>query len=130
MKTIHQLYQINAPITIVWQALIDPKAIDNWGGGPAKMSEKKGSSFTLWGKDIWGRNIEVIKKEKLVQEWHDDKDNDGMIVTMTLEKDGENTTLTLLHENVPDKKYDSLSEGWEDYYLGPLKKFVERQTTE
>ena len=130
MKAIHQLYHIHASITIVWQALISPKVIDQWGGGPAKMSDKKGAAFTLWGGDIWGTNVEVIKEEKLVQQWHDDRDQDGMLVTFTLEKDGDKTTLTLTHENVPDKKYDSLSNGWTEYYLGPLKKLLEQQTTE
>lgn len=129
MKTIHQLYHIKAPLSIVWQALIDPKAIENWGGGPAKMSDKKGAHFSLWGGDIWGKNLEVIKREKLVQEWHDDQNTYNMVVTMTLEGNEDSTTLTLLHENVPNDRYDDLNNGWKKYYLGPLKTFVEKQVT-
>lgn len=129
MKTIHQHYTVNAPIALVWQALVNPKVIDQWGGGPAKMSEKK-EKFTLWGGDIWGTNMEVIKEEKLVQLWHDDRENDGMVVTFALERQGEKTKLTLTHENVPEKKFDSIDSGWKDYYLGPLKKLIEQQTTE
>lgn len=94
------------------------------------MTGKQNAKFTLWGGDIWGSNKEVVKEERLVQEWHDDKNQDGMIVTFALEKKGDATTLTLTHENVPDQKYESLSTGWEKYYLGPLKQFVEEQTTE
>ena len=67
MKTIHQLYHIHAPIALVWQALINPKVIDQWGGGPAKMSDKK-EKFTLWGGDIWGTNMEVLKEKKLLEQ--------------------------------------------------------------
>lgn len=93
------------------------------------MSEKR-EAFSLWGGDIWGKTIEVIKNEKLVQLWHDDRANDGMIVTFTLEKHGEKTTLTLTHENVPENKFDSLESGWKDYYLGPLIALIEKQTSE
>lgn len=59
MKTIKQTYQINAPSSRVWQALIDPKIIDKWGGGPAHMNDKVGTEFTLWGGDIYGKNLRL-----------------------------------------------------------------------
>jgi activator of HSP90 ATPase len=130
MKTIHQQYRINAPLAIVWQALTNPKVINQWGGGNATMSEKEGEPFTLWGGEIWGKNIEVIKESKLVQEWHDDKTTNGMRVTLTLEKEKDITRLTLLHEHIPDNKYDDLNKGWKEYYLQPLSDFVTMQTTE
>jgi activator of HSP90 ATPase len=110
---------------MVWQAFVDPKVIAAWGGGPAKMSEREEDAFGLWGGEIWGRNREVIKQQKLVQEWHDDKNEDGMLVTFTFETHQNRTHITLLHENVPDKKYKALEKGWDTYYLGPLKKLLE-----
>lgn len=46
MKTIKQKYLINAAKEKVWQALVDPKKIDDWGGEPTKMSEKEGEEFS------------------------------------------------------------------------------------
>ena len=43
MKTIKQTYLINSSLDEVWQALVNPKYINAWGGGPAKMDEKKGT---------------------------------------------------------------------------------------
>ncbi len=60
MKVIKQTYHVKSPVQDVWQALIDPKVIDDWGGGPSKMSEMVGFEFELWGGDIHGKNIEVI----------------------------------------------------------------------
>lgn len=55
MKTIKQTYLINASRQDVWQALIDPVIIDKWGGGPARMNDRVGTEFSLWGGDIYGK---------------------------------------------------------------------------
>ena len=68
MKNIDQTYEIEAPVANVWQALIDPKIIDEWGGGPAEMKSEAGFTFKLWGGEIHGKNIEVVPNKMLVQE--------------------------------------------------------------
>ncbi len=70
MKTIKQSYVINTLVEKVWEALVDPQTIDDWGGGPAEMDDKVGTQFKLWGGDIWGKNLEVEHNKKLVQEWY------------------------------------------------------------
>jgi len=69
MKTIKQKYSIKAPVEKVWQSLVDPKIIKQWGGGPAKMDDKVGTNFKLWGGDIYGKNLKVIKNKLLIQNW-------------------------------------------------------------
>ena len=91
MKTIKQTYLINAPLENVWQSLVDPKIIDDWGGGPAKMSEENGTEFSLWGGDIHGKNIEVIPNKKLVQDWKEDDWDNYSKVTFTLKEEGDKT---------------------------------------
>lgn len=125
MKTVVQDYQINAPIEKVWEALVNPKDINGWGAGPAKMDDKEGTKFSLWGGDIHGTNIEVEKFKKLVQEWYGGEWEEPSIVTFKLEKDKGGTKLRLLHENVPDNEYDDIDKGWREYYLGPLKEYSE-----
>ncbi len=127
MKTIIQDYHVNAPIEKVWEALVNPQDINNWGGGPAKMDDKEGTKFSLWGGDIHGTNIEVEVFKKLVQEWYGGKWEEPSIVTFKLEKDKGGTKLQLLHENVPDNEYEDIDKGWKEYYLGPLKKYLESE---
>jgi len=126
MKTIKQVYKINAPISNVWKALVDPKIIDKWGGGPAQIDEKVGTKFSLWGGDIHGKNIEIVPNKKLVQEWFggDWKNPSRAIFTLTEIENG--TELSLLHEDVPDEEVKEIDEGWKIYYLGPLKKLLEK----
>lgn len=125
MKTIKQSYIIKAPLEKVWQALIDPKIIDDWGGGPAVMEDKEGFEFSIWGGDISGKNLEVITNKKLVQEWKEDDWDNFSKVSFTLSKEGDKTKLDLLHEDIPDSEAKDIEDGWKTYYLGPLKELLE-----
>ncbi len=129
MKTIKQIYHIKAPLSEVWQALVNPTYINGWGGGPAKMDERVGTKFSLWGGSIWGTNKEVIKEKKLVQEWYSESEakkwDAPSIATFTLVKKGNEVIISFLHTQVPDPDASDIEKGWKKYYLGPLKKYLE-----
>jgi activator of HSP90 ATPase len=125
MKSLTQTYSILSPMEDVWNALVDNKTIEGWGGGPADMSEEVDKEFTLWDGSIYGKNIEVIPGEKLVQEWYGGEWEEPSIATFTLETDGDNTTVTLHQENIPDEEFEEIERGWEEYYLGPMKEYLE-----
>ncbi|HZE87467.1 MAG TPA: SRPBCC domain-containing protein [Methylomirabilota bacterium] len=125
MKTIKKTYQINAPVEKVWEALVMAKVINQWGGGPAKMDEKEGTEFSLWGGDIHGTNTEIISQKKLVQEWFGGNWDEASLVTFTLKNQGQKTKVTLLHEKIPDRDAQDIEKGWDEYYMGPLQEFVE-----
>ena len=127
MKTIIKTYLINSSLEEVWKALTNPKYINAWGGGPAKMDDKVRTKFELWGGDIHGKNIEAIKKKKLVQEWFGGNWDNPSIVTFTLTKEKDAIKIELLHTDVPDNEAKDIDEGWKEYYLGPLKKYLENK---
>lgn len=130
MKTIQQSYTIHAPLHAVWEALVDPKQIDGWGGGPVKMNDKVGTKFSLWGGSIWGRNIESVTEKKLVQEWYSEEDTaweQPSVVTFILQPEKTGVKLHLLHTDIPDAYEESIADGWKEYYLGPLKEYVEEK---
>ena len=151
VKIINKEYHIWAPQKAVWDALVNPKMIEKWsqldsssniqqdpvrysegiispgGAGKTHMSDKEGFKFSLWGGDIHGTNLTIIPRKKLVQEWYSSDDpGHATKVTFTLtHKDG-CTTLYLKHEGVREKNYDSIDKGWDDYYLGEIKKLLEK----
>ena len=125
MKSIKQRYEINASVDKVWDALVNPKTIDKWGGGPAKMNDQEGFEFEFWGGDIYGKNKEVIKNKKLVQEWFSGKWEKPSIVTFLLESLEDNIKVELIHTDIPDEEADDIEQGWKDYYMIPLKQLVE-----
>lgn len=125
MKTIKQTYLVNASIEKVWQGLVDPKIIEQWGGGPAIINDKVGTEFSLWGGDIHGKNINVVENKKLVQEWFGGDWDKPSKVTFTLRQKDNGTELNLLQKDVPDDAAKDIDEGWKIYYLGPLKELLE-----
>ncbi|MBI1869391.1 SRPBCC domain-containing protein [Candidatus Gottesmanbacteria bacterium] len=130
MKTIKLVYIIHSPVEKVWQALVDPKLIDAWGAGPAIMDDQVGSKFSLWGGDIHGTNKEVEEHERLVQEWYGGKWPKPSTVSITLMPDKDGTRIILNHEGIPDEDYKSINDGWDSYYFGAIKSFLESQTAE
>ncbi len=126
MKTFKQRYKIKASKRKVWNALVNPKIIDKWGGGPSKMNDEVGFRFSLWKGTIFGKNVRVNKNNLLVQEWFGGKWDEPSVVTFKLsEKDGF-TLLNLTHENVPNSEERELKKGWKVFYLNPLIKLVEK----
>ncbi len=127
MKNLRQSYMIDAPVNLVWQALTDPAMIEEWGGGPAKMSAMPEDAFSLWGGDIFGKNTQVDPRHKLVQEWKEKKWGEVPFSTVTfnLKSVAGKTELELIHEGIPDTELISIEEGWRSFYLDPLKKLVE-----
>jgi uncharacterized protein YndB with AHSA1/START domain len=128
MKTLQQTYLIKAPVVEVWRTLVDIDHIQGWGAGPAKMDDKVGTKFSLWGGSIWGENLEVVPNQKLVQAWYSDEEpkwRKSSKVTFNLYSENGSTRLELLHEAVPDQNADDIDKGWKDYYLGPLKNYLE-----
>ena len=124
-KVITKTYEIKAPIAEVWKALTDPEYIEDWGGGPAKMAPEAGFEFSLWGGDIWGTNKVVEPEKKLIQDWYGGKWAKPSNVCFVLRaKDGK-TFLDLTHQGVPAKEKADIDNGWDEFYLGPLKEYLE-----
>ncbi len=125
-KPIRKSYVINASVSTVWDALVNPKTIDRWGGGKAVMSDHEGAPFSLWNGDIHGKNLKVIREKKLVQEWiAGRKWTKPSKATFTLRADRDKTRVELVHTGVPENEWDEINDGWDWYYLGELKKAVE-----
>jgi activator of HSP90 ATPase len=123
---IKQTYKIKAPIAKVWSALVNPKEIAGWGGGPAKMTDKKGAKFSLWGGDIWGKNIEIVPNKKLVQEWYGGQWAKPSNLTILLAEKKGVTTVKLTQKGVPSNEVKDITEGWKEYYFGPMKEYLEK----
>lgn len=129
MQKIEQRYLIKASIEKVWDALVNPKTIEKWGAGPAVMKGEVGFDFSLWGGDIYGKNLEVINpdkgEKKLLQEWYGGDWEVPSIATIKLNSDGEKTEVILEHKDLPENEIDEFANGWKEYYFGAIKKHLE-----
>jgi activator of HSP90 ATPase len=125
MPTIERTFEMNATPEEVFDALVNPDTIQIWSKDEAKMGSEVGSNFTLWGGQMFGVNLEVIKNKKLVQKWCYDQWEAPSKVTFTIKSKGKKTFVDLLHEDVPEKSLKSIDEGWNSYYLGAMQDMFE-----
>jgi activator of HSP90 ATPase len=111
----------------VYDALLDPKKHSAFTGSPATTSAKVGVSFTAWDGYITGKNLELVKGKKIVQEWRTTEWPDGYPVSrleFTLASKNGGTELKMMHSNVPAEQLAKYSSGWKSAYWGPLKKYL------
>jgi uncharacterized protein YndB with AHSA1/START domain len=100
------------------------------GGGPARVSARRGARFTAWDGYIAGRNLELEPARRIVQSWRTtefaESDPDSQIEVL-LEPVKGGAKVTLRHSNVPDG-HTGYRTGWQDYYFEPMKKHFKRGT--
>lgn len=125
MKDFKKYYIIPAELEDVYTALTNPFTIELWSGYPAIMDENIGTEFSLWEGDIVGKNLEIEKNKKIVQQWYFGDQSEESIVTIKLFPDKKGTQVELIHKNIPDEDFENIKEGWNEYYFGSIKKFYE-----
>ena len=124
MKQLVKSYEIQAKRVKVFEALTEPLYIKQWSGDEAVMDPRSGGLFSLWSGSIHGENSEV-SADRIVQKWKEkDWDNYSEVVFILNEKNGV-THLRMVHTLIPNSAFDALDEGWDRYFLGPLKSFLE-----
>ena len=125
MKDFKKYYIIPAEPEEVYMALTNPFTIELWTGYPAIMDENIGTEFSLWEGDITGKNIEIEKNKKIIQQWYFDGQLEESIVTIKIFTNKKGTQVELIHKNIPDEVFDNIKEGWNDFYFGAIKAFFE-----
>lgn len=123
MKDFKKYYTIQATPQEVYLALTFTPTIMLWSGDVAEMSTEPGSEFSLWDGSIVGKNIEFVEGKKIIQQWYFDEDSENSIVSITLHESGKNTSVELIHVNIPDDAYDDIVRGWNKSYFGALQDF-------
>ncbi len=127
MATIKQTYEMEATLEEVFEALVNEDLMQNWSGDEVKMSPDVGAKFSLWGGQMFGTNLEVIKNRKIVQEWCYDQWEAPSKVTFTLHASDNGTSVELVHEGVPEKSLANITEAWNLYYLGAIQEMFQRK---
>jgi len=127
--TITQKVTISAHPKEVFNAILNPKKHSEFTGSKATGKETVGAKFTAWDGYITGRNIEIEKNNRIVQEWST-TDWPDKYPPSTLEfnfklVDGK-TELTIIHSNIPKDQEEELKQGWIDFYWNPLKNYFKK----
>ena len=116
----------NATPKEIYEGLLDSKLHCKFTGGKAEVSNKVGGAFTAWDGYITGKNIELKKDEKIVQEWKASdwhKGTPASKLTLTFKKVSTGTEINLKQENVPKECFEDLTKGWIEFYWKPMQKY-------
>ena len=124
MKSLKRAYTINAGIDKVFKSFTDEKLIEQWSGSPAQMNVEQDGIFSLWEGQIHGIN-KKISKSQIVQDWKEEKWDHYSTVIFNLSGDERTTKVELIHEEIPEKSFAGINEGWDKYYMGPMKELLE-----
>jgi len=90
------------------------------------ISAEVGAPFTLFGGYITGRNLEVVRDQRLVQAWRAGSWNPGeySVVRFDLQAQGKRCRVVFEQLGFPISHGVSLAEGWHVHYWEPLAKFL------
>ena len=125
MPDFKKYFKIKASASDVYNAIVNPNMIELWTGEDATMDDKPGTEFSLYDGFIVGKNIEMEKDKKIVQQWYFGEQEAPSIVTIILHPDKKETSIELRHTNIPEDSFENITDGWEEAYFGPISELLE-----
>lgn len=109
----------------IYNAWLDNEGHSNMTGSNATAGTNVGDSFTAFDEYAWGKNLELVPYDKIVQSWRttefSDEDKDS-IIEVLFEENGEFTKVTINHSQLPPHG-NTYKQGWIDYYFEPMKDY-------
>ena len=113
----------------VYEAFIDAGKHSAFTGQKATCDPKVGGKFTAGDGYISGKNLELEKGKRIVQEWKTTEWPEGYPPSrfeLTLKEVKEGTEITIIHSDVPAEQAEDLKEGWNEFYWKPLKDYFKK----
>lgn len=123
---------LDANADFLFKFFLDSKLHTEITGSKATISNKIGGKFTAWDGYIHGEIVSLEKNKRILQKWRttefdeDDKDSELEITIDEINK--KRSKLTLRHTGLPAGTEEEYQNGWNDYYIGPLKEFIKKQS--
>jgi len=127
MKTIIQKVKFKASPMQLYEMYMDSKKHSQAIGAPASLSRKVGGPFSAHGAHIYGKNLFLAPGKFIVQTWKGSDwspSDPHSIFSLSFEKAGKETLVTMVHAFVPDRKAAGLTQGWRDYYWKPWRRYL------
>jgi len=114
----------------VYEAWLSSEGHTAMTGSPANVDRNVSGEFSAWDGYIFGRTLELIPNQRIVQAWRTSEFPEGAPdshVEIVLEEIPDGTMITLIHRDLPEDQVDSYRQGWEDFYFKPLKEYFKQQ---
>ncbi len=128
-KVIRQNITLNTTPDKVYEAFLDSRRHTAIIGSKAKMSRRPGAEFSVYDGYAIGNNVELIPNQLIRQSWRvtDWPEEAVSEIKLELEKTHLGTRIVFSHKNVPPQYFDSIKQGWIDFYWIPMKKYFSKK---
>ena len=130
IKTIKEKIIIPTSPDALYEAFMDAKIHSAFTGSKATCDPKIGGKFTAWDGYISGKNLELEKGKKIVQEWVTTEwpeDYPPSRLELAFKKVKEGTEISMVHSDVPAEQAEDLKEGWSEFYWKPLENYFRKK---
>jgi activator of HSP90 ATPase len=135
---IHQEPEFAASAARVYAALLDPRQFDRiveFSGvmqamhlqhAASRINPHVGGAFALFGGYITGRQLELVRNQRIVQAWRAASWSEGIysVARFQLQAHGAGCRIVFDHTGIPSDDARSLAEGWQSHYWEPLRKLL------
>jgi activator of HSP90 ATPase len=109
----------------IYNAWLDGESHSFMTCSSATAGTNVGDSFTAFDDYAWGKNLELVPYDKIVQSWRttefSDEEEDS-IIEVLFEENDEFTQVTINHSKLP-LHGNTYKQGWIDYYFEPMKDY-------
>jgi activator of HSP90 ATPase len=129
VSAIRQKTLIPATPDEVYEAFLDAKKHSAFTGSKATCDTKVGGRFSAWDGYISGKNLELEKGKRIVQEWMTTEWPEGYPpsrLELTFKKTPKGTEVSMVHSEAPAKQAADVEQGWVDFYWKPLKEYFSK----
>ena len=129
VKTIKQEVIVPATPVEVYEAFMDAKKHSAFTGSRATCDPRVGGEFTAWDGYISGKNLELEKGKRIVQEWVTTdwpQNYPPSRLELNFKAIKEGTEISMIHSEVPAEQADDIKQGWIDFYWEPLKEYFSK----
>jgi len=126
VKTIKQEVIVPATPVEVYEAFMDAKKHSAFTGSKATCDPRVGGEFTAWDGYISGKNLELERGKRIVQEWVTTdwpQNYPPSRLELNFKAVKEGTEISMVHSEVPAEQADDTKQGWIDFYWEPLKEY-------
>jgi uncharacterized protein YndB with AHSA1/START domain len=127
---IYQSVVLPAPAALLFDMYMDGSQHAAFTGHPVTIGEQSGAAFGAFDGMLSGTILKVVRPRLIVQSWRslnfDEHDPDSTLI-LSFEEQGEEGRIDLVHLDVPESDYDGVTEGWEKFYWGPWRAYLNAQ---
>jgi activator of HSP90 ATPase len=123
---LHQDAEFAVPPARVYGALLSSEQFTAFSGLPAKIDARPGGTFSLFGGQVVGRNIDLVPNRQIVQAWRavgDWPPGTYSLVRFDLKPKGAGTAVALEHWGFQEGDFDHLNAGWPPHYWDLMKAY-------